>query len=82
MNKDYIECLEVGKKIQNIDFRSWLLLLESHKKVKTSVGSSENLLALGSKFRDTDFVMEIDRFHIQDEKINQSLTNIAKELLI
>ena len=82
MNKDYVECLEVGKKIQNIDFRSWLLLLESHKKVKTSVGSSENLLALGSKFRDTDFVMEIDRFHIQDEKINQSLTNIAKELLI
>ena len=46
------------------------------------MGSSENLLALGSKFRDTDFVMEIDRFHIQDEKINQSLTNIAKELLI
>ena len=82
MNKDYVGCLEVGKKIQNIDFRSWLLLLESHKKVKTSVGSSENLLALGSKFRDTDFVMEIDRFHIPDEKINQSLTNIAKELLI
>jgi adenylate cyclase len=82
MDKNYIECLEIGQKIQNIDFRSWLLLLEAHKNVKTPQSGSENLLAMVAKFRGIDFVMEIDRFHIQDEKINQSLTNIANELLI
>ena len=58
------------------------MLLEAHKNTKKPSSGSENLLAMGAKFKDTDFVMEIDRFHIQDEKINQSLTNIAKELLI
>ena len=62
---------------QNIDFRSWLLLLEAHENLKTPPSDSANLLALVAKFKDTDFVMEIDRFHIQDKKINQSLTNIA-----
>ena len=82
MDKNYIECLEIGQKIQNIDFRSWLLLLEAHKNVKIPQSGSANLLAMVAKYRDIDFVMEIDRFHIQDEKINQILTRIAKELLI
>ena len=82
MNKDYTECLEIGQKIQNIDFRSWLLLLEAHKNAKTPPTASENLLGMYAKFKNTNFVMEIDRFHIQDEKINKNLTTIAKELLV
>ena len=66
----------------NIDFRSWLLLLEAYKNTKTPPSPPENLLAIGAKFKDIDFVMEIDRFHIQEEKINKNLTKIAKALLV
>ena len=82
MNKNYVECLEIGMKIQNIDFRSWLLLLEAHKNAKTPPSGLDNLLAMNTKFRDADYVMEIDRFHIQDVKIINSLTMTAKEVYL
>ncbi len=81
MNKNYVECLEIGMKIQNIDFRSWLLLLEAHKNAKTPASELDKLLTMNTKFRDADYVMEIDRFHIQDTKITNSLTMTAKEVL-
>ncbi len=75
------ECLEIGGKLQNIDFRSWLILLESNKTLKKNDGEFKKLVELCSQFKDKNFNMEIDRFHIQDQAINKNLINTAKELL-
>ena len=75
------ECLEIGGKLQNIDFRSWLILLESNKTLKKNDGEFKKLVELCSQFKDRNFNMEIDRFHIQDQAINKNLINTAKELL-
>ena len=75
------ECLEIGGKLQNIDFRSWLILLESNKALKKNDGEFKKLVELCSQFKDRNFNMEIDRFHIQDQAINKNLINTAKELL-
>ena len=75
------ECLEIGGKLQNIDFRSWLILLESNKALKKNDGQFKKLVELCSQFKDRNFNMEIDRFHIQDQAINKNLINTAKELL-
>ncbi len=75
------ECLEIGGKLQNIDFRSWLILLESNKALKKNDGEFKKLVELCSQFKDRNFNMEIDRFHIQDLVINKNLINTAKELL-
>ena len=75
------ECLEIGGKLQNIDFRSWLILLESNKALKKNVSEFNKLVELSSQFKDRNFNMEIDRFHIQDRAINNNLINTAKGLL-
>ena len=75
------DCLEIGGKLQNIDFRSWLILLESYKALKKNDGEFKKLVELCSQFKDRNFNMEIDRFHIQDQAINKNLINTAKELL-
>jgi len=75
------ECLEIGGKLQNIDFRSWLILLESNKALEKNDSEFKKLVELCSQFKDRNFNMEIDRFHIQDQAINNNLINTAKELL-
>ena len=75
------ECLEIGGKLQNIDFRSWLILLESNKALKKNDSEFKKLVELCSQFKDRNFNMEIDRFHIQDQATNNNLINTAKELL-
>ena len=76
------ECIEIGRKLQNIDFRSWLILLESNKVLKKNDNEFKKLVELCSQFKDKNFNMEIDRFHIQDQTINNNLINTAKELLV
>ena len=75
------ECLEIGGKLQNIDFRSWIILLESNKALKKNDSEFKKLVELCSQFKDRNFNMEIDRFHIQDQATNNNLINTAKELL-
>jgi len=75
------ECLEIGGKLQNIDFRSWLILLESNKALKKNDSEFKKLVELCSQFKGRNFNMEIDRFHIQDQATNNNLINTAKELL-
>ena len=75
------ECLEIGGKLQNIDFRSWLILLESNKALKKNDSDFKKLVELCSQFKERNFNMEIDRFHIQDQAINNNLINTAKGLL-
>ena len=67
------------KSITDIDFRSWLMVLDININYE-----NENLASIkmhSNKFKEIDYNLEIDRFHLNDKNLKDSLIKRATEEL-
>ena len=63
-----------------MDTRSLALILYSRSKLNQDIKVSSEYQSLKGKFKDTDWEQTIDRFHIQDENIKNTLLNFIKDI--
>ena len=73
-------CNELFKSITDVDFRSWLMVLDINKNHKNENLASINIHS--NKFKEIDYNLEIDRFHLNNKSLKNSLIERAKEELI
>ena len=72
-------CNELFKSITDVDFRSWLMVLDINKNHKNINLASINTHL--NKFKEIDYNLEIDRFHLNNISLKDSLIERAKEEL-
>ena len=72
-------CNELFKSITDVDFRSWLMVLDINKNHKNENLASINIHS--NKFKEIDYNLEIDRFHLNNKSLKDSLIERAKEEL-
>ena len=61
-----------------MDTRSLALILYSRSKLNQDLKISNEYQSFKGEFKDTDWEQTIDRFHIQDENIKNTLLNFIK----
>ena len=73
LKNDFEKCQEINKNIVDIDIRTWLLNYHLHK--TNSVDCSQDAWFLKGKndYINLDWKMEIDRFHLNNDKLNSEL---------
>ena len=80
LNKNFAKCRELFSQIQEIDIRTWLIFLDIESKDSSNF-TSEHWFAFGiNKFKDADWNMEINRFHLNDKDIKKNLIKLSTTL--
>ena len=80
LNKDYSRCKEILADIQEFNLRTWLTNLDIAKS-NNEVYVNESWFERGLKnFKDSDWMMEVDRFHLSDESTKNHLIGIANSI--
>ena len=77
--EDYQRCISFSEQLENFDFRTWFLLAKIFS-LKSSKDLQFWLKKSDFKISGLDLNMEIDRFHLNDDKLKGSLIKFAKEL--
>jgi hypothetical protein len=72
-------CNELFESITDIDFRSWLMVLDININFENQNLNTIKMHA--SKFKEIDYSLEIDRFHLNDKNLKDSLIKRAEEEL-
>ena len=80
LNKDYSRCKEILGEIQEFNLRTWLTNLDIAKSNKEEY-ENESWFEKGLKnFKDSDWMMEVDRFHLSDENTKNHLISLANTI--
>jgi tetratricopeptide (TPR) repeat protein len=80
LNKDYMRCKEILAEIQEFNLRTWLTNLDIAKSNNEEY-ENESWFEKGLKnFKDSDWMMEVDRFHLSDENTKNHLISIANSI--
>ena len=80
LNKDYSRCKEILAEIQEFNLRTWLTNLDIAKSNNEEY-ENESWFEKGLKnFKDSDWMMEVDRFHLSDENTKNHLISIANSI--
>ena len=74
------KCNELFKMIADIDFRSWLLVLDINQNHKND--NFNSIIKFANNFKDLDYQLEIDRFHLNDNNLKDSLILLAQRSLL
>lgn len=74
------KCNELFKMITDIDFRSWLLVLDINQNHKND--NFNSIIKFANNFKDLDYQLEIDRFHLNDNNLKDSLILLAQRSLL
>jgi len=72
--------VELSFDIRVMDTRSLALILYSRSKLNQDIKVSSEYQSFKGEFKDTDWEQTIDRFHIQDENIKNTLLNFIKDI--
>ena len=72
--------VELSFDIRIMDTRSLALILYSRSKLNQDIKVSSEYQSFKGEFKDTDWEQTIDRFHIQDENIKNTLLNFIKDI--
>ena len=81
LSNDVIKCKELVDKVVEIDFKSWLLTSDIFQSNNKSY-ESESWYKKGiNQFKDLDFNLEVDRFHLNNDQLKNNLIKKAKLLL-
>ena len=75
---DFNKVVELSFDIRLMDTRSLALILYSRSKLNQDLKISNEYQSFKGEFKDTDWEQTIDRFHIQDENIKNTLLNFIK----
>ena len=78
--EDFNKVVELSFDIRVMDTRSLALILYSRSKLNQDIKVSSEYQSFKGDFKDTDWEQTIDRFHIQDENIKNTLLNFIKDI--
>ena len=73
MKNDFKKCQSLNKDVVNIDPKTWLLNYHLHQ-INNIDCTKDNWFISGKReFENLDWKMEIDRFHLNDDILNENL---------
>ena len=81
LKNDFNKCRDLINDISDIDFKSWLLSTNIHKKNNFNIDNLNWFVSGSKKFANIDIELEIDRFHLNNKELSKTLVNEAKEIL-
>ena len=81
LKNDFNKCKDLVNDISDIDFKSWLLSTNIHKKNNFNIDNLNWFINGSKKFKNIDIELEIDRFHLNNVELNKALVTEAKGLL-
>ena len=80
LKDDFDQCQKINHDIVNIDIRTWLLNSYMYNE-RESIFDNESWFVSGvNQFKDSDWEMEVDRFHLNDESLKNNLTSFIKNI--
>ena len=74
------KCLEIISSLQEVDLKSWILTAKICSDDQISFESEAWFKDSKSNFKDADWEMEIDRFHLNNDGLTKSLEEFAKSI--
>jgi TolB-like protein/tetratricopeptide (TPR) repeat protein len=80
LNKNFDKCSEIFNRIEEHDFREWLVYVDI--KVKQNIDYlKENWFESGmEKFKDRDWKKEVSLFHLDNKEVKSNLEKLAQNL--
>ena len=80
LKKDFIKCQDLTKEIVEIDVRTWLLNFHLHT-INSLDCLNDGWFKKGKvKYKDLDWEMEIDRFHLNNDRLNKELLETVQAI--
>ena len=80
LKKDFTKCQDLNKEIVEIDARTWLLNFHLHT-INSSDCLNDGWFKKGKvKYKDLDWEMEIDRFHLNNDGLNKELLETVQAI--
>ena len=80
LKEDFEKCQAINAEILNIDVRTWLLNFHLHQ-IQSIDCSQDNWFIKGTKeFDNLDWKMEIDRFHLNNDELNNELLTVIQSI--
>ena len=80
LKEDFEKCQAINSKILKIDVRTWLLNFHLHQ-IQSMDCSQDNWFIKGIKeFENLDWKMEIDRFHLNNDELNNELLSVVQSI--
>jgi len=80
LKEDFTKCQDLNKEIVEIDVRTWLLNFHLHT-INSSDCLNDGWFKKGKvKYKDLDWEMEIDRFHLNNDRLNKELLETVQAI--
>ena len=80
LKEDFTKCQDLNKEIVEIDVRTWLLNYHLHT-INSSDCLNDGWFKKGKvKYKDLDWEMEIDRFHLNNDRLNKELLETVQAI--
>ena len=79
MDRNSKMCKELVNKLQDIDFKSWLVTAKICDDEEIEYRSEPWFADNKDQFKEMDWDMEIDRFHLNNEGLQESLGSFVKK---
>ena len=80
LNQEYHDALEIFEGLEEIDFRSWILCIEIHKKLDRDYQDKKWFLDGLSNYNSLNFELEIDKIHLPYRGVVSNLKELTKEV--
>ena len=80
MDRNSNKCRELINNLQDIDFKSWLISAKICDDEEIEYKSEPWFAENKDYFKETDWGMEIDRFHLNNEGLQKSLESFVESL--
>ena len=77
---DYKKCIEIGKKVEHINFKSWLFVNYSKSKLGGFDAKDAYLKQGLAEFNEGDWDLKVDRLHLPNEKTRSDLLGFLNDL--
>ena len=81
LNDDFGKCREIFKQISEPDLRTWLLFSDILLREGSEVNGESWFRAGVEKFREVDWAIEIDRFHLNDPDAQKGFLQLSERLV-
>ena len=80
MDRNSDKCKELIKNLQEVDFKSWLVTAKICDDEEIEYTSEVWFTENKDHFKEMDWEMEIDRFHLNNEGLQKSLVGFVESL--
>jgi len=80
LKNNFEKCQEINKNIVDIDIRTWLLNFHLHKNNTVDCSQASWFLKGKNDYINSDWKMEIDRFHLNSEELNSELLDTVEAI--